>query len=420
MEVCMLTRSVLAHSIGGMERHIDLLVRELAKLGHSVTVITTALKNGQDGGGGGNADGGGGGSGSKKRSGNEERQGAGGGSRGQSAGRQEGVRYIFTEGTEPGAYSRSFWSASRKALSGLEPDIVHSQSIGAYGVLGDLRKRDLPMVATCHGTPLSDAATAFRTHGLRANPAHLMGIMSKTPHHLKVYGEAKRVIADTKPIADHLVKMKHAPASKIDVVLLGVDTDFFSPVAGSFQKESEGHELFSIARVVKDKGFHFLIAAMPALLKEHPGARLIVGGDGPYLPDLKALARKLGIEKAVRFTGRVPEQELPGLYRSCDLFALATTFVEGFGLVLAEAMACGKPAASARIGGVTDVIREGVTGRLFEPGDQKDITRTLLELLSDPAKLKTMGEAAREDTLARFSAAKTARDTAAVYEKALK
>ena len=402
MQICMLSRSVLAHGIGGMERHIDVLCRELVKQGHTVTVITTALNAGS-----------------------------------KAPGEPGGVQYMFTEGTEPGKYSRAWWSASQKALAGLEPDIVHSQSIGAYGVLGDLKKRGLPLVATSHGTPLSDTATALKTHGLRANPVHLLGIMSKMPHHMKVYGEAKRVIAVSRPIAEHLVNSKLAPNSKIDVILNGVDTDFFSPPEpgktddedagkgqraekdGKVERKGEGPFIFSIARVVKDKGFHFLIEAMPSILKEHEGARLIIGGDGPYLPDLKELARKRGVDGAVQFLGRLSEEQLRNEYRECDLFALATTFVEGFGLVLAEAMACGKPAASSRIGGVTEVIKDGKTGRLFEPGEQKDITRVLLDLLSDPARLKRMGEEARTDSLARFSAAKSAEGTSAVYEKVL-
>jgi glycosyltransferase involved in cell wall biosynthesis len=393
MQVCMLSRSVLTHGIGGMERHIDVLCRELAKQGHSVTVVTTALNEG-----------------------------------GKAPGNSGGVMYMFTEGTEPGKYSRAWWSASRKALAGLEPDIVHSQSIGAYGVLGDLKKRKLPMVATSHGTPLSDTATALKTHGLRTNPVHLFGIMSKMPHHMKVYGEAKRVIAVSRPIAEHLVNSRLAPSSKIDVILNGVDTDFFCPpepgktdddVKIKSDRQGADPVIFSIARVVKDKGFHFLISAMPELLKEHPEANLVIGGDGPYLPELRKLAGKLGLEGAVRFRGQISEEQLRNEYRECDLFALATTFVEGFGLVLAEAMACGKPAAASRIGGVTEVIRDGKTGRLFEPGEQKDITRTLLELLSDLPKLRKMGEEARKDTLARFSASKSAEATAAVYAKAI-
>lgn len=387
MRICMMSRSVPAHGLGGMERHIGVLCRELGKLGHPVTVLTTAAPPLPD----------------------PDLPDPG----------DTGVEYRFLAGTTPGGYSRQWWSASRKALAQERPDVVHSQSIGAYGVLSDIKKRKLPLVATSHGTPVSDAATDLRTHGPRLNPAQLFNTLRRMPHHMQVYGRADRIIAVSRPIAEHLVKYSFAPRSKTTVVLNGIDTDFFNPGQAAADRErlwgSSGPVIFSIARVVKDKGFHFLIKAMPAVLKEHPGALLVVGGEGPYLPELKALAGREGVGKAVRFTGRIPEAELPAHYRSCDLFALATTFVEGFGLVIAEAMACGRPAAASDIGGVPEVVRDGVTGRLFPPGDQKNITGTLLELLSDERALKAMGMAARDDAVKRFGAGRMARETAAVY-----
>lgn len=388
MEICMMSRSVPAHAIGGMERHIGILCGQLAKLGHSVMVLTTAAPP----------------------SGPAVLAGGDGG----------GVEYRFLDGAVPGKYSRAWWSASRKALMALEPDIVHSQSIGAFGALSVIRGRKLPLVATSHGTPISDAVTDLRTHGMRLHPARLMNTLSRWPHHMRVYGRAGRVIAVSRPIADHLVRYGFAPRSKLSVVLNGIDTDFFQPQDGSSDRErlwgSAGPVIFSMARVVKDKGFQFLIKAMPSVLKEHPHALLVVGGEGPYLPELRALAGREGVENAVRFTGRIPEEELPSHYRSCDLFALATTFVEGFGLVIAEAMACGRPAAASDIGGVPEVVRDGVTGRIFPPGDQKEITRAILELLSDDGRLREMGGAARRDAEKRFGAGRMALETARVYE----
>jgi len=380
MEICMLSRSVLAHGQGGLERHIQLLGRGLVRLGHGVCVLTTSHPS----------------SPAKERF--ED---------------IEGVHYRFLAGCPPGAYSGKWWKASREALSGMSPGLVHSQSIGGWGVLGLVRKRRLPLVASCHGTPLSDAVTKVRSFGLRTNPANLLATVSRLPHHMKVYGAAGRVIAVGPSLAEHLCRTGLAPRERITVVLNGIDTDLYSP--GNARGGHEGPVVFSLARVVEEKGFQYLVRALPGLRKAHPSSRLVVGGSGPYLPELMSLAARQGVGGAVEFTGPIPEEELLGRYRACDLFALATTHVEGLPLVLPEAMACGKPVAASRIGGIPDVVREGSTGALFEPGNQDDVSRTLARLLSDMDRLRAMGTDARKDAVERFGATRMARETEAVY-----
>jgi len=382
MDVCMLSRSVPAHGVGGMERHLHLLCRELVRLGHEVSVLTTSLPS------------------SPAK---------------EYCSTSEGVGYRFLADCPPGRYSRSWWRASRKAFMGMSPDIVHSQSIGAFGILRDVQRRGLPLVASCHGTPLSDTATKIRSFGLRANPADLLATISKLPHHMKVYGAARRVIAVSPNLAEHLGAAGLVQRDRITVVLNGIDTQRFSPECAAGAPPGRGPVIFSLARIVQEKGFQFLVRAMPAIRKEHAAARLVVGGDGPYMAPLRSLAAEEGVKEAVDFTGPILEDDLPTRYRSCDLFALATTHVEGLPLVLPEALACGRPIAASRIGGIPDVVREGSTGALFEPGNQESVTRTLLELLSDGGRLREMGKNAREDAVRRFGAARMARETADVY-----
>jgi glycogen(starch) synthase len=386
MDICMMSRSVPAHGLGGMERHTHLLCRELVRSGHSVTVISTSHPSSLD---------------------KEVRRSV------------EGVDYIFVADAPPGVYSRAWWKASKLAFKGLSPHIVHSQSIAAYGVLGDIRKRRLPLVATCHGTPLSDAMTTLRSFGARTNPAHLLSTVSRLPHHMKVYGSARRVLAVSPNVAEHLGSAGLAPRQKITVVLNGIDTDVFTPEEwnAAAGPANRGPVIFSLSRVVEEKGFQFLVRAMHDIVGDHPDARLVIGGTGPYVPQLKAIAGKEGVGNSVDFTGPIPEEWLAVRYRACDLFALATTHVEGLPLVLPEALACGKPIAASRIGGVPDVVREGITGRLFRPGDQKSITGTLRELVSDTGRLRAMGKAARDDAVARFSARRMALETAGIYEE---
>jgi phosphatidylinositol alpha-1,6-mannosyltransferase len=115
------------------------------------------------------------------------------------------------------------------------------------------------------------------------------------------------------------------------------------------------------------KGVDQLIAALPSVRRELPGARLRIAGTGDDLPRLKALAQTEGLAEAVEFLGFVEESRLADEFQACDLFALPSGR-EGFGLVFLEAMAHGKPCLGARAGGVPEVIT-GHCGTLVDYGD---------------------------------------------------
>ncbi len=115
------------------------------------------------------------------------------------------------------------------------------------------------------------------------------------------------------------------------------------------------------------KGVDQLIAALPSIRRERPGARLRIAGTGDDLPRLKALAQEQGMADAVEFLGFVEESRLVDEFNACDLFALPSG-KEGFGLVFIEAMAHGKPCVGARAGGVPEVITSDC-GTLVDYGD---------------------------------------------------
>jgi phosphatidylinositol alpha-1,6-mannosyltransferase len=118
------------------------------------------------------------------------------------------------------------------------------------------------------------------------------------------------------------------------------------------------HVIFTLTRLDSAetyKGVDHLIAALPAIRDELPGARLRIGGTGDDLPRLKALAQTKDVANAVEFLGFVEESQLAHEFNACDLFALPSG-KEGFGLVFLEAMAHGKPCLGARAGGVPEVI----------------------------------------------------------------
>jgi len=130
------------------------------------------------------------------------------------------------------------------------------------------------------------------------------------------------------------------------------------------------------------------------------GSRLVLVGDGPDRDRSESLARELGADDRVSFLGE--RDVLPSLITDADLFLLAST-EESFGLSALEAMACGIPVVAPRVGGLPEVVTDGVTGWLSAPEDRQGYVSALKEALSDPEARSLRGAAAREDALDRFS-----------------
>jgi len=122
--------------------------------------------------------------------------------------------------------------------------------------------------------------------------------------------------------------------------------------------------LLTVARLSaaeRYKGQDKVISVLPDLLKKHPDLIYVIVGDGDDRPRLDELARILGVERLVRFVGRVEEKELVDLYRTAEIFVMPSTG-EGFGIVFLEAMACGIPVIGGNQGGSTDSLHDGMLG----------------------------------------------------------
>lgn len=127
-----------------------------------------------------------------------------------------------------------------------------------------------------------------------------------------------------------------------------------------------------------------------------PNAFLVFAGEGPLRTPLAEEARRLGLQSRVRFLGFANQSELPAIYGAADLLVLPSDY-EPFGVVVNEAMLCGCPVVvSDRVGARFDLVREGVTGRVFPSGNVPALAAVLRELLDDPPRLRAMGEAARK------------------------
>jgi phosphatidyl-myo-inositol dimannoside synthase len=153
-----------------------------------------------------------------------------------------------------------------------------------------------------------------------------------------------------------------------------------------------------VGRLVERKGVASLIEAV-ARLGEH-GPLLEVVGEGPERAALQARAQALGIARRVAFRGKVPADVLQTSYAGAAVFVLPAVVdargdTEGLGVVLLEAMNHGTPVIASRIGGIPDIVEDGVSGLLVPPGDATALAAALRQLLADPALARRLGEAGR-------------------------
>jgi glycogen(starch) synthase len=160
--------------------------------------------------------------------------------------------------------------------------------------------------------------------------------------------------------------------------------------------------LLCLGRVVPVKGFDLAVAAMTEILRVHPGTRLLIAGDGPQRPELETQARSLGIDGVVEFPGWVLPARIPHLMNGATV-AVIPSRQESFGLVALEAAMMGRPVVAARVGGLPEVVADGVTGRLVAPENVPALAEAVCSMLADPDLMIEMGRRARERAMRQFT-----------------
>ncbi len=164
------------------------------------------------------------------------------------------------------------------------------------------------------------------------------------------------------------------------------------------------HRLLFAGRLSREKGVDVLLRAMALLVEEHPQAFLCIAGDGPERADLEQLASTLGVEDAVEFIGSLGVGDLDEQYRRAGICLLPTLWMENCPVAVLEALAHGRAVVATRIGGVPELVEDGMTGYLVQRGDHHDLARKLGSLVGEPARVEEMGRRAS----AAFSEAFTA------------
>lgn len=214
-----------------------------------------------------------------------------------------------------------------------------------------------------------------------------------------------------------------APPERTRVIYGGADPKRFTP-DGQLSRRGA---LF-VGRITPHKGIDRLIEALPA------GAHLTIAGSvghDPHLPEREypRLLQRLARNRNVTFLGPVADQALPQLYRRAAVLILPSVHrtcygrdirvSELLGLAVLEAMASGTPVICSRLGGLSEVVQEGITGFLVEPGNVEELRERLAQILGDSRLAARLGRGARELVLERFTWEACARRCLAAYEEML-
>lgn len=178
----------------------------------------------------------------------------------------------------------------------------------------------------------------------------------------------------------------------------------------------------AVGRMVDKKGFRYLIEAAPAILAEHPRARIVLGGDGDLLPVLRAAAAAGGVADKVDFPGLLSHPEVLGLIAAAEVFVMpsvrdARGNIDGLPIVVLEAMAAGKPVVATDVAGIPLAVDDGVNGVLVPPRDPAALAAAVTGVLGDPGRAAAMGGAARRKVSAELSWTAVARRHDALYRR---
>ena len=295
-----------------------------------------------------------------------------------------------------------------RVLQGLDADVIHLHypppltSFFATQALGDTK---VPICLTYHCDLFLSGAT-----GRLLSAVYERTLLPPT------LARVDRVIVHTQSYGTTSAMLRGHELAIIPAV---VDLERFRPgldARGPRAKLGlEGKRVVVFTgRLVPHKGVDVLLRA----LRELPAdVHLVVVGSGPRLVDLLGISRRIGVADRVHFCASVTDDELPSYFALADVFAFPSqNRLEGFGLAVAEAMACGLPVVTSDMPGVREVIDDGVQGLLVEPLLAEDLAAKVRTLLDDRTRARAMGAAGRRRAEERYSLGDVARQLIRLYE----
>jgi glycosyltransferase involved in cell wall biosynthesis len=315
---------------------------------------------------------------------------------------REFARPLIPHGPESidyGTFARAAENGFKKIVKEWgTPDIIHTHVVlpAGWSALKVAKRYGIPIVLTEHSSPFS---------------MHLGTELSRKLVRETLTG-VSRLIAISPSLAKQLTDFH--PGLQIDVIGESVKTDFFVPTTGTSRRNASGKSFFVAARLSEQKGLDHLIKAVHLLKEKGVNSfDLVIGGDGPDRQKLEQLAANLGIAERCRFIGGLNREQVRDEMQKCDVFVLSSLH-ETFGVVVGEAMACGKPVISTRCGGPEFIVTEE-NGVLVDVANAQALADAMSDFIAGRKHFDS--QTVRDSVVNRFSPEMFAKNASAVYEQ---
>jgi len=315
---------------------------------------------------------------------------------------REFARPLIPHGPESidyGTFARAAENGFKKIVKEWgTPDIIHTHVVlpAGWSAMKVAKRYGIPIVLTEHSSPFS---------------MHLGTELSRKLVR-ETLTSVTRLIAISPSLAKQLTDFH--PGLQIDVIGESVKTDFFVPTTGASRRNGSGKSFFVAARLSEQKGLDHLIKAVHLLKEKGVNSfDLVIGGDGPDRQKLEQLAANLGIAERCRFIGALNREQVRDEMQKCDVFVLSSLH-ETFGVVVGEAMACGKPVISTRCGGPEFIVTED-NGVLVDVADAQALADAMSDFIAGRKHFDS--QTVRDSVVNRFSPEMFAKNASAVYEQ---
>jgi glycosyltransferase involved in cell wall biosynthesis len=265
----------------------------------------------------------------------------------------------------------------------------------------------LPLVATIHSTEYG------RNNGIHTE---IQAFIHEKERQL--VEEAFQLIVCSEFMKEELNQVFNLHGAFLSVIPNGIDQSITQELKNTHELNLDPKKriIFSIGRMVREKGFDTIIEAAKPLLAVHPNLQFLIAGKGPLLEEYKQLVKERDLQANITFLGYINEEQREQLLQLCYL-AVFPSFYEPFGIVSLESMAHGKPTIVSNTGGLKGIIKHMKTGLLMEPGDSSSLIEQVTFLLENETLAKQLGEQGKRIVERLYSWQRIGIETRRIYEE---